>query len=100
MVSRPLKPPLLVHDYWVQQQLIMTTGYNSKLRIAFEHHGRQHYQHFHFFHRSEAAFQEQLKRDLLKIRLCEQHGIKLVVVPHFSRDIFATMFSQLEQFCV
>jgi len=57
-------------------------GYNARLGIAFEHHGRQHYARVKkFFHRTPARFKRQVALDRRKHRLCIQHGIRLVKIP-------------------
>lgn len=57
-------------------------GYNPDLKLAFEYNGIQHAQ-FHKMHRGNIqAFKDQQERDLLKAQLCQQHGVKLVVIPH------------------
>lgn len=57
-------------------------GYNSRLRIAFEHHGRQHYARARkFFQKTPARFKRQVSLDRRKHRLCRQHGIRLVKIP-------------------
>lgn len=56
-------------------------GYCKKLRVAFEYQGVQHYKHIKFFHHNQ-CFKERKEVDELKIRLCEQHGVKLILVPY------------------
>lgn len=54
-------------------------GFNEKLRLAFEHQGRQHYQsskvNSRFFNDSV------LKNDIDKLEICEKMGIKVLEVP-------------------
>lgn len=57
-------------------------GYNPDLKLAFEYNGAQHAK-FHPMHRgSIQAFKDQQDRDRLKAQLCQQHGVKLIVIPH------------------
>lgn len=57
-------------------------GYNPDLKLAFEYNGIQHAK-FHHMHRGNIqAFNDQQERDRLKALLCNQHGVKLVVIPH------------------
>lgn len=57
-------------------------GYNSDLKLAFEYNGIQHAK-FHHMHRGNIKeFEDQQVRDRLKAQLCQQYGVKLVVIPH------------------
>lgn len=61
--------------------------YNAELGIAIEYNGQQHYHYTPYFHRSRDAFDNIRYRDDLKQRLCEQVGIKLIIVPYTIKDI-------------
>jgi len=56
-------------------------GYARKLKIAFEHHGTQHYRYHNRFHKSPEDFDKQKARDLYKRELCEKHDIILIEIP-------------------
>jgi hypothetical protein len=56
--------------------------YNDELKIAIEYNGEQHYKYIPHFHSSKDAFYNMKYRDEMKTRLCEQNGIKLVIVPY------------------
>jgi len=57
--------------------------YNEELRLAVEYNGRQHYQfNSHFHNGSNDRFQNQQYRDLIKKQLCEQNGVRLIIVPY------------------
>jgi hypothetical protein len=57
--------------------------YNEELRLAIEYNGAQHYQFNAMMHNnSKDRFQNQQYRDLIKKQLCDQHGIRLVLVPY------------------
>lgn len=57
--------------------------YNEELAIAVEYNGRQHYEfNSHFHNGSNDRFQNQQYRDLIKKQLCEQNGVRLVIVPY------------------
>jgi hypothetical protein len=56
--------------------------YNDELKIAIEYNGEQHYKYVPHFHSSKDAFYNMKYRDEMKTRLCEQNGIKLVIVPY------------------
>ena len=52
-----------------------------ELNLAFEYNGEQHYQPVDFFG-GQAAFVDLTKRDRRKAELCQQNGVKLVVVSY------------------
>ena len=56
-------------------------GYNARLNLAFEYNGQQHYEYTPVFHRTLKGFEEQKKRDKKKLKLCEEEGIELIVIP-------------------
>ncbi|MEK4907505.1 hypothetical protein NSQ92_10055 [Niallia sp. FSL M8-0099] len=56
--------------------------YNEKLKLALEYNGEQHYRQIEYFYHDEESFIELQKRDELKIRLCEERGIKLIIVKY------------------
>jgi len=57
-------------------------GYNEELKIAFEYNGGQHYKHIPFFHKTDDALLKIQERDKLKVILCKQNGIHLIVIPY------------------
>jgi hypothetical protein len=52
-----------------------------ELNLAFEYNGEQHYRPVDFFG-GQAAFVDLTKRDRRKAELCQQNGVKLVVVSY------------------
>jgi hypothetical protein len=58
-------------------------GYNEELKLAFEFQGIQHYQFSQKWHGSLQEFQRQRDRDAEKVVACQQHGVALLVIPHF-----------------
>ena len=61
-------------------------GYCEVLGIAFEHHGIQHFRAVSWTQKSTSeenskAFAAQKQRDERKLRLCEQNGVKVLVIP-------------------
>ncbi|CAE7590975.1 unnamed protein product, partial [Symbiodinium sp. CCMP2456] len=62
-------------------------GHCAEMHLAFEYQGEQHYDPDHFFHsRDPQGFAKQRERDDRKAELCEEAGIRLVVVPCFVKD--------------
>jgi hypothetical protein len=57
-------------------------GYNSKLKLAFEYNGQQHYEPIKRFHNSKEVFQKQFYRDQYKINECKEKGIRLIIIPY------------------
>lgn len=81
--------------YWLKND---TTGrcleldcYNEKLKLAVEMNGCQHYKYPNIFHKSHQEFKEQVRRDKLKVEICKEHGVHLIVVPYnVSYDLIPT----------
>ena len=63
-------------------------GYNDELKIAFEYQGIQHYEEGEKipFHTKETILETQ-KRDVYKVQRCEELGIKLIIIPYYTKDI-------------
>jgi len=59
-------------------------GYNEELQMAFEYNGIQHYKYMPgFFHKKGIkTFNDQLRRDKLKEKICSDRGIQLHVIPY------------------
>lgn len=56
-------------------------GYCEPIKIAFEHHGKQHYMKSQMFHRGYTDFNNQKYRDIQKLILCQKAGVKVVIIP-------------------
>lgn len=56
--------------------------YDPELKIAVEYNGIQHYKYIPYFHKNKEAFLNQKYRDTLKERMCKDHGVILITVPH------------------
>ena len=62
-------------------------GYCAELCLAFEYQGEQHFDPDNYFHFGDStSFQSQLERDARKRQLCEEAGVRLVLVPCFAVD--------------
>jgi hypothetical protein len=77
-------------------------GYCEELKLAFEYNGIQHYEHRKKFHKTAKAFKLQQQRDTLKLKLCVEHGVKLIIISYndnsiedFLEDYFAYMYMAL-----
>jgi hypothetical protein len=57
-------------------------GYCEDLKLGFEYQGKQHYEHIFFFHKKEEDFKKLQNRDLLKIELCKNYDIDVIIIPY------------------
>jgi len=57
--------------------------YDPHHKIAVEYNGIQHYKFPSPFHQTEQEFQDQLYRDRLKKKLCDENNIYLIPVPYW-----------------
>jgi hypothetical protein len=60
--------------------------YNEELKLACEFNGIQHYRFVKYYHKTEEIFKKRVEADKLKAKLCEEKGIKLLVVPYKIRS--------------
>lgn len=74
-------------------------AWNEELNIAVEFNGIQHAQFPNPFHTTYAQFSAQRTRDALKIDLCKEHNVKLVLIPHTVQraEIESFLRTELEQ---
>jgi hypothetical protein len=56
--------------------------YNPELQIAVEYNGEQHYKWPNFTNQTHQEFINQVRRDELKMQLCDRNGVYLIVVPY------------------
>lgn len=56
--------------------------YDDNLRLGVEYDGIQHAKYTRFFHKNKEAFYNQQYRDELKKRMCKDHGVTLINIPH------------------
>jgi len=76
-------------------------GYCSSLNLAFEYQGRHHYIQLKNRENLEAV----QERDLLKKQLCENLGIKLIIIPQFKeilkeKDVIEFILNELNKFSI
>ena len=57
-------------------------GYCEELQVAFEYQGKQHYEFTPYWHKTIERFKAQQRRDELKVQLCAEHGVDLLIVPY------------------
>lgn len=56
--------------------------YNDELKLAIEYNGIQHYEYTPVFHKNRDSFYNTKYRDKMKVTLCHENRIKLIVVPY------------------
>ena len=56
--------------------------YNEKLKLAVEYDGENHYKWPNYLNQSYEDFKKQARRDKLKVEICQQKGVHLIVVPY------------------
>ena len=57
-------------------------GYCDDLKLAFEYQGKQHYEFVEYFHKTIEKFTNSQKRDRLKLKLCKDHEISVILIPY------------------
>ena len=82
-----LKPTWLVNQRGGRMEF---DGFCTDLGLAFEYQGVQHFQFNKRFHGDDTAFIRRKEDDKKKRELCEEHGVKLIVVT------YETCLSELE----
>lgn len=72
-----LKPDWLLNSRGRKMEL---DGYNSKLGVAFEHQGEQHFED-NYFNLSKGSLVQRREDDAEKRRLCKKHRVALLLIP-------------------
>jgi len=60
--------------------LLELDGYNEELNIAFEYQGEQHYKLTYYNEYDSVKLLNIQRKDALKIKLCKENGVKLIIV--------------------
>ena len=58
--------------------------YNESIALALEYDGAQHAVYTPFFHRSHEDFEYRQQLDRLKDKICKEHGVTLIRIPHWA----------------
>lgn len=74
-----LKPKWLINRRGARMEL---DGFCAELGLAFEYQGIQHFQFNKRFHNDKEEFIRRVEDDRTKRELCEEHGVKLIVLTH------------------
>jgi hypothetical protein len=77
-------------------------GYNEEIKLAFEHHGLQHYQYNSRFYNKIKDFKKRLEFDKYKKDKCLENDVKLLVIPSIPEklrieDVSAFLISELQK---
>ncbi len=73
--------------------------YVPSLKIGFEFNGPQHYRFVKDFHKNRKGFEAQKRRDAIKNKLCQAHGIYLLTITDQSeKKIKAQITSFLKEY--
>lgn len=75
-----IRPPFLINPETGRR--LELDCYNAELSIGVEFDGIQHSVYPNPFHRTQAEFEAQQRRDRHKDRMCKALGVRLLRVPH------------------
>jgi hypothetical protein len=64
---------------------------------AIESQGYQHYWFPNRYHRTKEAFLDQKKRDMRKRIQCLRHGVLLICIPYWKKDIGSFIRGKMEK---
>lgn len=79
--------PVSYKDFILSQSKrpLKLDGFCKELKLAFEYDGKQHYEQA--WYQTKDVFDRANYRDLCKNLLCQQHGIYLIRIPYFVKEI-------------
>ncbi len=97
ILKKIIKSPMIKHDRTVLDGLELD-AYFSKLKLAFEYMGKQHYEWIKFFHPTEAEFKAQQYRDKCTKKICKILSITLIVIKYDEELSEQLVLSKLKYF--
>jgi len=74
-------------------------GYCEELNMAFEYNGGQHYRYTPFFQKTNDDFISLKLRDEMKINLCKQRGLRLIIIPELTIVEFKSLLDIIKERC-
>ncbi len=79
-------------------------GYSSLKKIAFEHHGRQHYtfNSRFYFDKKKSEFNRRVRMDARKKKICTSRGVRLIQIPEIPHllalsEVYSFLKKELEK---
>lgn len=78
-----------IRPEWLKTEkntLLELDGFNEKLGIAFESNGAQHYEFNKFFFKTQEDFIKRQHYDQIKINVCKEKKINLIIIPYFIKQ--------------
>lgn len=69
-----IRPNWLLNDNNNKMEI---DGFNPELKMGFEYQGRQHFEFIPLWHKTQEAFEKQIKSDELKYKILNDLGIKM-----------------------
>ncbi len=80
---------LVLFQTRIPMSLLRIDFLNVNKKIAVEINGRQHSKYTKFFHTNRNGFLQSIKRDMEKLKICEQNNIKLLELEEEDLDNFS-----------
>lgn len=87
----------IAHPTWLRNSRgnrMELDGFSERLGLAFEYHGRQHYENHPLFHGARSTLRQRMADDKLKENLCKAHGITLFIIPYTVADVDLATYIQ------
>ena len=78
-----MKPRWLINPH--TKRRLEIDCYNEDMRLAVEIDGEQHSRYIPHFHKTYDEFVKQQERDMMKSKMIQDKGIKLIRIPHHIR---------------
>jgi len=102
LVNLLQKPFIKVRPEWLRNpqtgRCMELDMYNEELKLAVEYNGEQHYRIVKPFTNSEEELKAIKERDLLKVQLCRDNGVRLITIPYtIPSSKFATYITKILQ---
>lgn len=74
-------------------------GFNDEIKLAIEYNGEQHYMYIPHYHDNDINnFHKQQEYDKLKVKLCKENNVFLIVVPYFEPDLEKFIHNKYNEF--
>ena len=77
--------------------LLELDGYCEDLKIAYEYQGPQHYMIINTYKMNKNNLKYQKYKDKIKIKLCKENNVKLIIIPYWIKDLEEFILSELKR---